>query len=108
MQIGIKLRAYEVIAKLGEGGMGEVYRARDAKLGRDVALKILPAMFANDPDRLMRFEREAKLLASLNAQRTGSTTAAAVHTRRRSVDQWRWPLNSTEAWHVPRPCSLED
>ena len=64
--IGRAVGPYTVIAKLGEGGMGEVYRARDAKLGRDVALKILPASFASDPDRLMRFEREARTLASLN------------------------------------------
>ena len=63
---GTILGAYEVIAKLGEGGMGEVYRARDTKLGRDVALKILPETFASDPDRLARFEREARTLASLN------------------------------------------
>jgi serine/threonine protein kinase len=66
MQIGTRIGAYEVIAKLGEGGMGEVYRARDTKLDRDVALKILPASFAKDLDRLTRFEREAKTLAALN------------------------------------------
>jgi len=63
---GTRLGPYEVVAKLGEGGMGEVYRARDTKLDRDVAVKILPESFATDPDRLMRFEREAKTLASLN------------------------------------------
>jgi hypothetical protein len=63
---GARLGVYEVTALIGEGGMGEVYRARDTKLDRDVALKILPASFASDPDRLMRFEREAKTLASLN------------------------------------------
>src|SRR5437016_8381652 len=57
---------YEVLALLGEGGMGEVYRARDSQLGREVALKTLPAGFAHDPDRMARFEREAKVLASLN------------------------------------------
>ena len=57
---------YEIVAPLGEGGMGEVYRARDTQLDRDVALKILPDSFAADPDRLMRFAREAKTLASLN------------------------------------------
>ena len=57
---------YEITAKLGEGGMGEVYRAHDRKLGRDVAIKVLPATFAADAERLARFEREAKLLASLN------------------------------------------
>ncbi len=63
---GTRLGPYEVLGSLGAGGMGEVYRARDAKLGRDVALKILPDTFANDPERLARFEREAKTLASLN------------------------------------------
>jgi serine/threonine protein kinase len=57
---------YRVLAKLGEGGMGEVYRVRDTKLSRDVALKVLPEAFASDPDRLMRFQREAVTLASLN------------------------------------------
>ena len=63
---GARIAAHEVIAKLGEGGMGAVYLARDTKLDRDVAIKVLPDSFANDPDRLMRFEREAKTLASLN------------------------------------------
>ena len=66
MQIGARIGAYEVIAKLGEGGMGEVYRARDSRLGRDVALKILPADVAADPDRLARFEHEARMVARLN------------------------------------------
>ena len=63
---GTRIGSYEVLALLGEGGMGQVYRARDTKLGRDVALKILTASFAQDADRLARFEREAKTLASLN------------------------------------------
>src|SRR5688500_6358695 len=63
---GTRLGPYEVLAKLGEGGMGEVYRARDTKLQRDVAIKVLPDLFAADPDRLARFEREARVLASLN------------------------------------------
>src|SRR5947199_248985 len=57
---------YRITAKLGEGGMGEVYRATDTKLGRDVAIKILPESFAHDPDRMARFTREAQVLASLN------------------------------------------
>jgi hypothetical protein len=64
--IGASLGPYRILDKLGEGGMGEVYRARDTKLDRDVALKMLPASFADDPERLARFEREAKTLASLN------------------------------------------
>jgi Tol biopolymer transport system component len=63
---GARVGPYEVVAPLGAGGMGEVFRARDVKLGRDVALKVLPAAFAADPDRLMRFEREARTLAALN------------------------------------------
>ena len=63
---GARLGPYEVLAAVGAGGMGEVYRARDTKLGREVALKLLPAAFASDSERLARFEREAKLLASLN------------------------------------------
>jgi serine/threonine protein kinase len=66
MQIGTIIGAYEVIAKLGEGGMGQVYRATDTTLGRQVAIKILPEAFASDPDRMARFEREAKTLGSLN------------------------------------------
>src|SRR5215831_19302646 len=63
---GARLGAYEIIGLLGAGGMGEVYRARDSKLGREVAVKILPEMFAGDPDRLTRLTREAKALAALN------------------------------------------
>ena len=63
---GTRLGAYEILSALGAGGMGEVYRARDTKLNRDVALKILPDIFAADPDRRARFAREAQLLASMN------------------------------------------
>ena len=63
---GTTLGHYEIGEKLGEGGMGAVYRARDRRLGRDVAIKVLPADFASAPDRLVRFEREAQVLASLN------------------------------------------
>ena len=63
---GTKLGLYEVVSSIGAGGMGEVYLARDTKLERDVAIKVLPEAFADAPDRLARFEREAKLLASLN------------------------------------------
>ena len=63
---GSQLGSYEIQGLLGEGGMGQVYKARDGKLGREVAIKVLPASVANDPERLARFEREAKLLASLS------------------------------------------
>ena len=65
---GSRLGSYEVIAPIGAGGMGEVYRARDTTLNRDVAIKVLPAAFADDPDRVLRFKREAQVLASLNHQ----------------------------------------
>jgi len=64
--IGQTIAHYRVTAKLGAGGMGEVYRATDSKLGRDVALKVLPEAFAQDAQRMARFQREAQLLASLN------------------------------------------
>jgi Tol biopolymer transport system component len=63
---GTRLGSYEVVAQIGAGGMGEVYRAHDTKLARDVAIKILPANFVNDPERLSRFQREARMLAALN------------------------------------------
>jgi eukaryotic-like serine/threonine-protein kinase len=63
---GARLGVYEVTALIGEGEMGQVYRASDTRLDRDVAIKILPDILALDPDRLMRFDREAKTLASLN------------------------------------------
>src|SRR5215831_4852069 len=62
---GTRLGTYEVIAPLGAGGMGEVYRAHDTNLGRDVAIKVLPASVAADPDRIARFEREARAVAAL-------------------------------------------
>jgi serine/threonine protein kinase len=61
-----QIGAYEILSPLGAGGMGEVYRAKDTRLGRDVAIKVLPAAFVHDPDRLARFRREAQILASLN------------------------------------------
>jgi eukaryotic-like serine/threonine-protein kinase len=66
MMAGQTIGPYSIVAKLGEGGMGEVYRARDPRLHRDVALKLLPPTFATDPDRLARFTREAQTLAALN------------------------------------------
>ena len=85
LSLGSRLGPYEVTALIGSGGMGEVYRARDTKLGRDVALKVLPDAFAADPDRLARFQREAQVLASLNhpgiAQIYGTEEDTAEGTR---------------------------
>ena len=66
LQVGTRLAHYEIVESIGKGGMGEVYRALDGKLGRDVAIKVLPDEFARDKERLERFEREARLLAQLN------------------------------------------
>jgi eukaryotic-like serine/threonine-protein kinase len=63
---GTRLGPYEIQSALGAGGMGEVFRARDTKLGRDVALKVLPESFATDPERVARMRREAQVLAALN------------------------------------------
>src|SRR6202158_1056097 len=66
LSAGTRLGPYEILAPIGAGGMGEVYRAHDTKLGRDVAIKVLPDSFAHDAERMARFEREAQVLASLN------------------------------------------
>jgi len=66
VQPGTRVGPYQVVAPIGAGGMGEVYRARDPRLGRDVAIKSLPELSRADPDRIARFEREARILASLN------------------------------------------
>src|SRR5215471_5993716 len=71
LSAGFRVGFYEITSALGAGGMGEVYRAKDTKLGRDVALKILPASFTNDPERVARFRREAQVLASLNHPHIG-------------------------------------
>jgi eukaryotic-like serine/threonine-protein kinase len=87
LSTGTRLGPYEIVAPLGAGGMGEVYRARDTQLKRDVALKVLPAAFTNDADRLVRFQREAEVLAALNhphiaaiygLERTEATTALVL------------------------------
>ncbi len=78
---GTRLGPYEILAPIGAGGMGEVYRARDTKLGRDVAIKVLPEEFSQDKERLDRFEREAQLLAALN-----HPNIATLHGLEKSVD----------------------
>ena len=69
---GTRLGSYEITGSLGAGGMGEVYRARDTKLGREVAIKVILDQFASDHERVGRFEREAKMLAALNHPRIAS------------------------------------
>ena len=99
--IGTKLAHYEITGHLGSGGMGEVYQATDAKLGRSVAIKLLPEAFTHDADRAARFEREARVLASLN-----HPNIAAIHGIEESgerkflvmelVGAKRWPNASSE------------
>ena len=72
LRAGARLGVYEIVSPLGAGGMGEVYRAKDIKLGRDVALKILPTSFTSDPERVARFRREAHILAALNHPHIGA------------------------------------
>ncbi len=79
LESGTRLGIYEVVGAIGAGGMGEVYRAHDTKLGRDVAIKTLPSSLANEPDRLARFEREAKLLATLNHAHIGAIYGLDEH-----------------------------
>ena len=119
---GTKLGTYEVTSHIGSGGMGEVYQAHDSKLGRDVAIKVLPEQFARDPERLARFQREAKMLAALNhpniaaiygLEQSGSTHYLVMelvpgktlaerhsgwsHSAGRSSDRsrGRWPMRSS-------------
>ena len=82
LEPGTKLGHYEVVSSLGAGGRGEVYRAKDTKLGREVAIKVLPEGFSDEPERMARFEREAKVLASLN-----HTNIATLHGFETDADQ---------------------
>src|SRR6476646_10416548 len=66
LSAGSRLGPYQILAPIGAGGMGEVYKARDSRLGRDVAIKVLPSAFASEPERLKRFEREARSASALN------------------------------------------
>jgi serine/threonine protein kinase len=72
LEPGTSFGAYEIIAAIGAGGMGTVFRARDTRLGRDVALKLLPESFSQDADRIARFRREAQVLAALNHPNIGA------------------------------------
>ena len=97
---GQRLGLYAIVSPLGAGGMGEVWRATDTRLGRDVALKLLPAAFASDPDRLARFEREAKLLASLSHTHIAGLFALEEATldgarHRCASSPWSWPRART-------------
>src|ERR1700676_2261452 len=103
LSAGTRLGPYEIIAPLGAGGMGEVYRAKDSKLDREVAIKVLPEALAQDPERLARFEREAKVLASLNhpniAAIYGVEDRALIMELVEGASP-KGPLPFDEAWHI--------
>src|SRR5579863_6982143 len=103
LSVGTKLGSYEILAPIGAGGMGEVYRARDTKLKRDVALKVLPESFASHPDRMARFQREAEVLASLNhpniAQIYGVEDRALIMELVEGESP-KGPMPFDEAWHI--------
>ena len=104
---GSKFGPYEILAPIGAGGMGEVYRARDTKLKRDVALKVLPNAFANDPDRMARFQREAEVLASLNHPNIAQIYGVAESENVRALvmelvegESPRGPMPFDDAWRI--------
>src|ERR1700726_5317633 len=94
---------YEILAPIGAGGMGEVYRARDTKLKRDVALKVLPDAFARDPERMARFQREAEVLASLNHPNIAAIYGVEDRALVMELVQGsapKGPLSFEEAWKI--------
>ncbi len=100
---GTRLATYEILSPIGAGGMGEVYRASDTKLNRDVAIKVLPEAFAHDPQRLARFEREAQLLASLN-----HPNIAAIHELGQSGDLRFLVLEFVPGENLAGPLPVDD
>src|SRR6202049_4137353 len=103
LSVGERLGSYEILAPIGAGGMGEVYRARDTKLKREVALKVLPDAFARDPERMARFQREAEVLAWLN--HTNIAQIYGVEDRALAMELVegeapKGPLPFDEAWKI--------
>src|SRR6266852_4297098 len=100
---GDRLGSYEILALIGKGGMGEVYRARDTKLKRDVALKVLPEAFARDPERMARFQREAEVLASLNHPNIAAIYGVEDHALVMELvegESPKGPMPYDEAWKI--------
>src|ERR1700752_3039405 len=100
---GLHIGAYEILALIGKGGMGEVYRARDTRLKRDVALKVLPEAFARDPDRMARFQREAEVLAALNHPNIAhiyGVEKRALVMELVEGESPEGPMPFDEAWHI--------
>jgi serine/threonine protein kinase len=97
---GSKLGPYEILAAIGAGGMGEVYRAHDTRLGRDVAVKILPETFASDADRLRRFNQEARVVASLASGRRAPMRDLAPADRSGVTDVKRVSISADGKWYA--------
>src|ERR1035438_9024636 len=100
---GDRLGPYEILALIGKGGMGEVYRARDTKLKREVAIKVLPEAFARDPERMARFQRAAEVLASLNHPNIAAIYGVedrALVMEMVEGESPKGPLPFEEAWHL--------
>ena len=103
LSAGSKLGPYEILAPIGKGGMGEVYRARDTKLRRDVALKVLSDVFAHDPERMARFAREAQVLASLNHPNIAQIYGVEEHALVMELAEGespKGPLPFEDAWKI--------
>src|SRR5712691_3142340 len=100
---GVRFGPYEILALIGAGGMGEVYRARDTNLKRDVALKVLPEVFARDPERMARFQREAEVLASLNHPNIAHIYGVEDHALVMELvegESPKGPMPFDEAWRI--------
>ena len=108
LQPGTRLGSFEVLGPLGAGGMGEVYRARDTRLGRDVAIKVLPESFARDPARAARFEREARLLAAINHPAIGAIYGAEEFDSLRCIIMELVPGETLAERILRGPISLEE
>jgi serine/threonine protein kinase len=108
LAVGSRLAAYEIVSLLGAGGMGEVHRARDTKLDRDVAIKVLPEPFVADPERVARFQREAKTLAALNhpgCKPVAARTSLQVSRLRPELPAAVWP-DVDDRKRLTRRCTL--
>jgi serine/threonine-protein kinase len=103
LETGTRLGPYEIVSTIGAGGMGEVYRARDSRLNRDVALKLLPAAFSGDAERMARFEREAQVLASLN-----HPNIAAIYGVEESVGQRAIVMEFVGGRELAGPMTVDD
>ena len=93
LQRGTTLGPYEILSPIGAGGMGEVYKARDTRLDRTVAIKVLPEHVASDPDLKQRFEHEAKTISSLNHPHICTTSAAGT-----GSTSWSWSISTGRRW----------